>query len=116
MNDYYAECAASLIIIKNDPADYTAVGFTNLLEAMAMARPVIVTRTGAVPTEIDVERAGCGLHVPPNDPAALATAIKTLADDPVRAKAMGEAGRRLVETRYNIQRYADDLHNFFELL
>ena len=31
LNDYYAECAASLIILKNDPAEYTAVGFTNLL-------------------------------------------------------------------------------------
>ena len=83
---------------------------------MAMARPVILTRTGALPTEIDVERAGCGSARSSRDPAALATAIKSLADDPSRAKAMGEAGRRLVETRYNIQRYADDLHNFFELL
>ena len=82
---------------------------------MAMARPVILTRTGALPTEIDVERVGCGLHVPPENPDALAEAIEFLASDPSRAKAMGEAGRRLVETRYNIQRYADDLHKFFEL-
>ena len=56
-----------LIILKNDPTQYTAVGFTELLEVMAMARPVILTRTGALPTEIDVEKAGCGLHVPPED-------------------------------------------------
>ena len=31
---------------------------------MAMARPVIVTRTGALPTEIDVERTRIDLHVP----------------------------------------------------
>jgi glycosyltransferase involved in cell wall biosynthesis len=116
LHDYYGECAASLIILKNDPIEYTAVGFTNLIEAMAMGRPVIVTRTGALPTEIDVEKVGCGLHVPPEDPAALAGAIQTLADDPERASAMGEAGRHLVETHYNIQRYSDGLHTFFESL
>jgi glycosyltransferase involved in cell wall biosynthesis len=116
LRNHYARSAGSLIILKNDPTQQTAVGFTELLEVMAMARPVILTRTGALPSEIDVEREGCGLHVPPEDPDALARAIKTLASDPQRAKAMGERGRRLVETRYHIQRYADDLHHFFESL
>lgn len=116
LHEYYARCAASLIVIKNDPTQYTAVGFTNLLEAMAMARPVIVTRTGAVPAEIDVEKAGCGLHVPPENSAALADAINALAADPCAAQAMGEAGRNLVETHYNMQRYATELHLFFESL
>jgi hypothetical protein len=114
--DQYSRCAASLIILKNDPVQYTGVGMTNLLEAMAMSRPVIVTRTGALPTEIDVESAGCGLFVPPQDPDALAEAIQALADDPRRARLMGENGRRLCEAHYNIVRYADDLHAFFESL
>jgi glycosyltransferase involved in cell wall biosynthesis len=114
--NYYARSAGSLIILKKDPAEYTAVGFTELIEVMAMARPVILTRTGALPTEIDVEKAGCGLHVPPENPDALAEAIEFLAADPRRAQAMGEAGRHLVESYYNIQRYANDLHAFFESL
>ena len=116
LQNHYARSAGSLIILKNDPTQYTAVGFTELLEVMAMARPVIVTRTGALPTEIDVEKVGCGIHIPPEDPDALARAINTLARDPQRAKAMGEKGRRFVETRYHIQRYANDLHHFFEAL
>ena len=87
-----------------------------MLEAMAMAKPVISTRTGALPGEIDVEKEGCGILVPPNDPAALARAMKTISDDPERAEAMGKAGRRLCENRYNIERYAADLHRFFENL
>lgn len=114
--NHYARCAASLIILRNDPAQETGVGFTNLLEAMAMARPVIVTRTGALPTEIDVERAGIGLFVPPEDPAALATAIDTLGRDPARAGAMGAAGRQLVDARYNMERYARELAAFFDRL
>jgi glycosyltransferase involved in cell wall biosynthesis len=114
--DQYARCAASLIILKYDPVEYTAVGMTNLIEAMAMSRPVIVTRTGALPTEIDVERSGCGVFVPPRDPGALAEAIDALADDRARARAMGEQGRRLCESHYNIERYADELHEFFTSL
>ena len=116
LHNLYASCAASLIILKYDPIEYTGVGMTNLIEAMAMARPVIVTRTGALPTEIDVEKVGCGLHVPPANPAALAEAIEALADDPPRATEMGQKGRELAEKHYNIQRYAADLHRFFESL
>ena len=83
---------------------------------MAMGRPVIVTRTGALPTEIDVEESGCGLHVPPEDPDALAAAVELLAKDPERAQAMGQTGRRLCEDYYNIARYASELHQFFESL
>lgn len=116
LDEQYAACAGSLIILQHDPVEYTAVGMTNLIEAMAMARPVIATRTGALATEIDVERSGCGLHVPPNDPEALAAAIQTLARDPARAAKMGETGRRLCEERYSITRYASELHHFFNLL
>ena len=64
--------------MNNDPTEYTANGFTNLMEAMAVGQPVIVTRTGALPGEIDVEKAGCGIFVPPGNPDALAEAIDTL--------------------------------------
>ena len=116
LHNYYGRSAGSLIILKNDPAEYTAVGFTEIIEALAMARPIIMTRTGALPTEIDVEKAGCGLLVPPDDPGALANAIEILSKDPKRAEAMGQKGRQLAESYYNIERYARDLHKFFESL
>jgi glycosyltransferase involved in cell wall biosynthesis len=116
LNNYYGGCAASLIILQRDDAEETAVGFTNLIEAMAMARPVILTKTGAVPSEIDVESMECGLHVPPEDPDALAAAINELVGNPSRAKAMGETGRRLAEQNYNMGRFSEQLHEFFETL
>ena len=113
LHELYAPCIASLIILRADPTEQTAVGMTNLIEAMAMGRPVIVTRTGALPSEIDVEAAGCGLHVPPHDPFALAAALDHLATHPAEAAAMGERGRALCASRYNIVRYGADLHQFF---
>jgi len=89
---------------------YTGVGTTNLLEAMAMARPVIVTRTGALPTEVDVEAAGGGLFVPSQNPRALVAAVNYLANEPELARRMGKRGRQSCESRYNIVRYAADLH------
>jgi hypothetical protein len=115
-HEHYSGSIASLIILKHDPTEYTAVGFTNLLEALALSRAVIVTRTGAIPGEIDVEKAGCGLHVPPNDPAALANAMRILVSDPARAATMGAIGRRLAESHYNIVRFARDVDDFFQKL
>jgi hypothetical protein len=116
LTNYYARSAASLLIIRNDPAEYTACGFTEILEVMAMGRPVIMTRTGALPTEIDIDKAGCGIFVPPEDPGAIAEAINYLGDNPAAAEAMGRKGRELVEQYYNIDRYARDLHTFFGTL
>ena len=44
-----------------------------------------------------VERAGCGLAVPPDDFEAFLTGLRGLLADPGAAKAMGERGRRFVE-------------------
>jgi glycosyltransferase involved in cell wall biosynthesis len=116
IKDHYAGAIASLIIVDRDPIQYTACGFTGLIEAMGLGRPVILTRTSAVESEIDVEKAGCGIHVVPNDVNSLADAITTLANDHERARAMGVAARKLAEDHYNIERFARDLHVFFESL
>ena len=116
LHKHYGRSAGSLIIINNDPTQYLAIGFTEMLEVMAMARPVIMTRTGAMATELDIEKTGWGLYVPPQDPAALAEAINYLGSDLTRAEEMGKAGRRLAETHYNIERYARDLDAFFSTL
>lgn len=113
---HYEGCTAALIILQDDPSERYGAGLTQLLEAMVMARPVIVTRTGALAGEIDVEKEGCGLHVPPNDGPALARAMRAIAENPIQARAMGMAGRRLCETRYSSEHFGEALHEFFERL
>jgi glycosyltransferase involved in cell wall biosynthesis len=113
---YYANCTASLIALKPDPREKTAVGLTSAIEAMAMARPVIVTRTGAMPCILDLEQRHCGLAVPPQNPEALAEAMRFMVENPSKAAEMGAAGRRHCESYFNIERYAADLHALFESL
>ncbi len=70
-----------------------------LLEAMASGVPVVATDQGG-PREICVADE-TGLLVPPGDAAALAGAVRSLLDDPGRAREMGRAGRRRVEALYD---------------
>jgi glycosyltransferase involved in cell wall biosynthesis len=62
-----------------------------LVEAMAARRPVIAYNSGAVP---ELVRHGLdGFVIPPFDIEQALAHIETLADDPKRVVAMGEAGR-----------------------
>ena len=71
---------------------------TKFFEYMAAGLPVLATRT---PVWRDlVEGTGAGLCVNPDDLDEVVAAIRTLRDDPARARAMGEAGRRAVVERF----------------
>jgi glycosyltransferase involved in cell wall biosynthesis len=91
VRDLYASCYAVLNTTLNE--DWGMV----LLEANAYAKPIIAVNRGG-PCESQVH-GDTGLLVPA-DPGAFARAMARLARDPVRARAMGEAGRRRVQ-RYD---------------
>jgi glycosyltransferase involved in cell wall biosynthesis len=70
-----------------------------LLEAMNSRVPVIASDAGGI---VDiVEHETTGLLVPPGDASALAAAIRTLATDHSRARALGEAGHRRLGERFS---------------
>jgi glycosyltransferase involved in cell wall biosynthesis len=72
----------------------------SLLEAMALARPQVVTRVGGVP-EVVVD-GETGVLVESENPGALADGILGLLGDPARAQRMGEAARVHVRRRYGM--------------
>lgn len=95
--------SSDLVVMPLAPVDFQA-GVTTILEAMAMAKPVICTAT---PGQIDVVVDGAtGRYVPPGDVAAMRQAIQALLDDPLLAAEMGRQGRALVEERADVERYA----------
>lgn len=74
-------------------------GFSNaIIEAMAAGLPVVATNVGG--NSESVVDGLSGIMVPPDDPSALANAISELLRDPPRARAMGSAGRTIVEQRF----------------
>ena len=77
-----------------------------LLEAMALARPVIATSAGG-PPEI-VRHGETGLLVAPKDPAAMASAINKLLDNPNLRNVMGSAGHARYCGHFTVDRMARD--------
>jgi glycosyltransferase involved in cell wall biosynthesis len=71
----------------------------SILEAMALARPVVTTDVGG--SAEAVSDGETGIVVSPADTAAAAAALATLAGDPARASEMGEAGRTRQRERYD---------------
>jgi glycosyltransferase involved in cell wall biosynthesis len=78
-------------------------GFSNaILEYMSMGKPVIATAVGGN-MEI-IEEGTNGFLVPENDHEALADRILVLYRDRERIRRMGENSRKLVETKFTIDR------------
>jgi glycosyltransferase involved in cell wall biosynthesis len=95
-DDMPALLAASDIVVLPSLSEGLPIA---LLEAMAAGTPVIASAIGGVN---ELVRSGeNGLLVPPRDPAALASAIRTLTSDPVLAADHAAAAKECVRRRYS---------------
>ena len=79
------------------------------LEGMAASRPVIVTRSGALPTILG----DAGIVVPQRDPASLGLAIRTVLSDPEHGSRLGRLGRKRVEEHYSSDAYVELLMKMY---
>lgn len=84
----------------------------SILEAMANALPVIATRVGGIPEQI--EDGATGYLVEPDDVDGLAAAIEKLASDPARREAFGRAGAAKVEREFSSEGVARRLLDVYE--
>ncbi len=75
-----------------------------VLEAMAHGLPVIASRVGGIPHQIDES---CGLLVAPGSADDLAAALVALASTPARLATMGAAARARVASQFSWQRAAE---------
>lgn len=105
-NHVYAHLrsAAVIAIPVKDPNRLT--GLTEVNDAMAFGKPVIVTRSPYLP--IDVDRVGCGISVDPGDVKGWVNALNELADPGAR-KQMGENGRQYASSYWNYDSFGTDL-------
>lgn len=83
-----------------------------VFDYMAAGRAVLLVIDGVI-REV-VEEAGCGIAVPPGNPRELAAAVIALADQPEVSHAMGSAGRKAIEDKYQRQIFSDQFARILE--
>ena len=104
LRDLYA--ASTIVATPLLENDFQA-GVTTILEAMAMGKPVIATRTtGQTDVIVDGEN---GLYVPPSDPDAFACAIRRLCDDRDLRRHLGDNARSWIEANATLDRWASTI-------
>lgn len=104
LRDLYAR--SRFVVVPVRPSD-TDNGISVILEAMAMGKPVICSRTRG---QVDVIQDGVtGIFVPPEDPIALREAMLALWNDAARAEAMGRRARAYVEEHHALDKFCRDV-------
>lgn len=90
------------------------IGVT-VLEALALARPVVAFETEDVKEAI--RHGATGLLVPRGNTAALAQAIVALLKDPEHARQLGEEGQKLVREKFDFHKLVGRLEEiYFQVL
>ena len=103
--------AASIVAIPVlDPGRLT--GLTEAVDALAMAKPIVATRSPYFP--FDIEAIGCGIWVDPGDLDGWVRALAQLAGDPGARAEMGAAGRRFAEREWNYDAFCRGLSELIE--
>lgn len=85
-----------------------------LLEAMALERPVVATRTGGIPEVVD--HGTTGTLVPPRDPDALGQAISDALVGRARAERMARRARAVVRGRFSADRMVEETAALYDSL
>lgn len=100
--------AARVVVLPVKDNSYSGAT-TTLLQAMATAKPVVVSRTTAIARGYHLEDgANCRL-VPPGDLAALEQAVSAYLADGAQAATVGVRARETVERHLTWQRYTDSI-------
>jgi glycosyltransferase involved in cell wall biosynthesis len=102
---------SKFVVVPLLPSD-TDNGITCILEAMAMGKPVICSRTRG---QVDAVQEGVtGLYVPIGDAAALRSAISSLWNEPERAREMGRNARAYIEKHHSLEGFTSAVRSAVE--
>jgi colanic acid biosynthesis glycosyl transferase WcaI len=107
----WSACDLTLIPLRDDPVFATVIP-SKLFEALAHGVPVLISVPEGEATAL-VREQGCGVITPPEDPVALAAAIRALAGSRER---LGELRARALEAapRFSRERQAERLLGVLE--
>ncbi len=105
--EYYKKSAV-VLIPSICPDSYPTV----TMEAMSVGRPIIASRLGGLPEQI--EEGKTGFLVPPRNPEAIAEKIIYLLKRPKLMQKMGLEGRKKAEKEFNINDYTKKIEELYK--
>jgi glycosyltransferase involved in cell wall biosynthesis len=85
-----------------------------IVQALAMARPVVATDVGA--TAELIQNRVTGILVAPNDPSALADGIVSVMREPELAAQWAQAGQACVRASYTLPHMVDQVERLYQWL
>ena len=103
---------ADVIVVSVHENRYAA-GVQSLMEAMACARPVVVTASAGLASYLDADSM---LSVPPGNATAMRAAIERTLADRTAANRRAEKGHALATRRHTIERYVDEVASHLRAL
>jgi len=110
LREWYAQSIAVCIPLSGDADD--TCGYTNMLEAMAMRKPVLITSSGCL--HINPEKNGFGMQIKPRDGQGWTHAMNHLQQNREKALEMGNRGRAIVERDFTIECFNQNILRFIE--
>jgi hypothetical protein len=99
-------CSALAVAIPLSRTD-GCFGITELNDALALGKPILMTRNPYI--DVDIEAVGCGRWIEPGDAPAWRDALAGLAKNPDDAAEMGARGRAYAAEHWNYQLFGDSL-------
>jgi glycosyltransferase involved in cell wall biosynthesis len=103
----YAESGILLAKVRSTPTLNATSISSKLFEYMATGRPLVYAGKGLAVELLD--EIGCALTVSPEDPEAIAAAIRRLLRDPNLMQTLGDRGRKFVQQNYQRDKLMEDL-------
>ncbi|HMA53129.1 MAG TPA: glycosyltransferase, partial [Acidobacteriota bacterium] len=97
--EMYASSDIGLVPLKRGITDESVP--SKVFSILAAGRPLVACVEAETDTSRLMSQSGCGLRVPPEDPAALAEAVIRLRRDPEACRRMGMNGRARAENDFS---------------
>jgi glycosyltransferase involved in cell wall biosynthesis len=108
LREWYAQCSGVCIPLSGDADD--TCGYTNMLEGMAMRKPIIMTRSGCL--HIDPASKNFGMLIEPKDSQGWSVAMNRILNNNNFALECGYNGRKIAEQEFSIERFNRDVLSF----
>lgn len=110
LRKWYSQCIGVCIPLFEDAED--TCGYTNMLEAMAMAKPVLMTSSGCL--HLRPEDQSFGYSIQPGNSNAWTQAMTNILTSKDRAISLGKNGLKIVQEGFSVEKFNQALVCFMK--